>query len=208
MMIKIKICGIRSEEEAIFCLQAGADAIGLVFAESPRKIDPLTARRICAMLPPFISRIGVFVNAGREIVENLAGYCGLTALQFHGQEGADYCRAFRLPVIKAVRVRGAGDLEDLDAFPAAAILLDGYHPQLAGGGGSAFDWTLAKKSFLKPVVLAGGLNADNIFEAVRIVRPYAVDLSSGVETGGRKDKDKISAFITSVRRFDQCEKRR
>lgn len=198
-MTKVKICGIRNEEDALYCVRAGADAIGLVFADSPRKIDIDTARRISVSLPPFINRIGVFVDAEKELVERVARYCCLTSLQFHGSEGAEYCRSFALPVLKAVRVRGAADLDGLDSFPASAIVLDTYHPKLAGGTGLTFDWTLAQRLLPRPVVLAGGLHAGNVADAVRTVRPYAVDVSGGVETDGRKDREKIKAFIEAVR---------
>jgi len=199
-MSKVKICGIRSVEEALFCAGVGAEAIGLVFAESPRKIDPDTARRISAALPPFTHRTGVFVNAEKKMVEHMARFCGLTLLQFHGSEDAAYCRSFALPVIKAIRVKSAADLQKLEEFPAAAFLLDSDHPQLAGGSGTVFDWSLAERPLSRPVILAGGLNAENVAEAVRLARPYAVDVSSGVETGDRKDRAKIRAFIEAVRR--------
>lgn len=199
-MTRIKICGIRTVEDALFCVEAGADAIGLVFADSPRRVEPDMARRISEALPPFINRIGVFVNVDRDVVERIARYCGLTALQFHGSEDAHYCRSFALPVVKAIRVRSASDLMGLENFPAAAVLLDAYHPNMAGGTGQAFDWSLAEKGVGKPVVLAGGLHAGNVAEAVRRVHPYAVDVSSGVETNGAKDRKKIRAFIEAVRR--------
>jgi phosphoribosylanthranilate isomerase len=199
-MIKVKICGITTEEEALFCADAGAEAIGFVFAESPRRIDPDTARRISEALPPFMHRTGVFVNAEKEMVDHVAGFCGLTSLQFHGSEDAAFCRSFNLPVIKAIRVKSAGELQRLAEFPAAAYLLDSYHPRLFGGSGAIFDWSLAERPLSRPVILAGGLNASNVTEAVRLTRPYAVDVSSGVESGGRKDRAKIRAFIEAVRR--------
>lgn len=200
-MTKVKICGIRNEEDALYCVRAGADAIGLVFADSPRKIDMDTARRISVSLPPFINRIGVFVDAEKDLVERVALYCCLTSLQFHGSESAEYCRSFALPVLKAVRVRGAADLDGLDSFPASAFVLDTYHPKLTGGTGLTFDWTLAQRLLPRPVVLAGGLHAGNVADAVRTVRPYAVDVSGGVETDGRKDREKIKAFIEAVRGY-------
>lgn len=203
-MTRIKICGIQTVEDALFCMEAGADAVGLVFAQSPRKVDLDTARRISDALPPFVSRIGVFVDVESNVVEHIARYCGLTALQFHGDESAAYCRSFSLPVLKAIRVRSAADLMGIDDFPAAAFVLDAYHPQLAGGTGAVFDWSLAQTAMPRPVVLAGGLNAENVNEAVSRVQPYAVDVSSGVETNGGKDRQKIKAFIKAVRRCASC----
>ncbi len=201
-MTKIKICGIVSLEEALYCEQAGADALGFVFAPSPRRVEPALVRQITGLLPPFIQRVGVFVNAERRLVEQIAAYAGLTALQFHGQEGADYCSNFSLPVIKAVAVKSAADLTGLDDFPAAAILLDTYDPLLPGGTGRPFDWALAERRPKKPMVLAGGLNPGNVQSAIKQLKPYAVDVSSGVETNGKKDKKKIESFIAAVRR---CE---
>ena len=199
-MTRIKICGITRVDEAHCCLQAGADAVGLVFAQSPRRVEPALAREITASLPPFIQRVGVFVNAEKALVEQIASYAGLTALQFHGQEGADYCGSFSLPVIKAVAVKSGIDLAGLDDFPAAAILFDAYDPLLAGGTGRTFNWKLVESRRKKPVVLAGGLHAGNVQSAILQLKPYAVDVSSGVETNGKKDKAKIQAFIAAVRR--------
>jgi phosphoribosylanthranilate isomerase len=199
-MTRVKICGIKTVNDALFCVSAGADAVGLVFAQSPRRVDLDTARAICDALPPFISRIGVFVNADRDTVEHIARYCGLTTLQFHGDEDANYCRSFAIPVLKALRVKSPADLAGMDTFPAAALVLDAYHPHLVGGTGQTFDWELATHAKAKPVVLAGGLTPDNVAEAVAKVMPYAVDVSSGVETDGVKDRDKIKAFINAVRR--------
>lgn len=199
-MVRIKICGLRTVEDALFCAQMGADAVGFVFAESARRVEMEAARCMAAALPPFVQRIGVFVDAEKEWVERAANCIGLSALQFHGHEDADYCRSFTLPVIKAVRVRNKADLEGLKDHPAAAVLLDTYDPLQAGGTGRAFDWSLAAGWLGKPVVLAGGLHAGNVAEAVKQVRPYAVDVSSGVESNGNKDQAKIQAFIAAVRR--------
>lgn len=199
-MTRIKICGIKTVADALFCVETGADAVGLVFAESPRKVDLDTARRICASLPPFVSRIGVFVDVELDVVAHIARFCGLTALQFHGSESAAYCRSFSMPVLKAIRVRSAADIAGIAGFPATAFVLDAYHGQLAGGTGAVFDWSLAQTPLSRPVVLAGGLNAKNVNEAVLQVKPYAVDVSSGVETNGEKDRQKIRAFIEAVRR--------
>jgi phosphoribosylanthranilate isomerase len=199
-MTRIKICGIRTVNDAIFCAEVGADGVGLVFADSSRQVDPVLARQISAALPPFVMRIGVFVDTEKDVVERISRYCGLTALQFHGSEDPDYCRSFSLPVLKAVRVCSENDLKGLDSFSVSAFVLDTYHPQLAGGTGQTFDWSLVEKSWITPVILAGGLDVNNVTEAVLRVRPYAVDVSSGVETEGVKDKNKIKAFVEAVRR--------
>ncbi|MBS3901820.1 MAG: phosphoribosylanthranilate isomerase [Dethiobacter sp.] len=199
-MTRIKICGIVSLDEALCCVRAGADALGFVFAQSPRQVEPLLARQITASLPPFVQRVGVFVNAERTLVEQIAFTAGLTALQFHGQEGADYCNSFSLPVIKAVAVKSAADISGIDEFPVAAILLDTFDPQLAGGTGRTFNWGVVESGLKKPVVLAGGLHTGNVQSAIKQVKPYAVDVSSGVETNGKKDKEKIESFIAAVRR--------
>ena len=199
-MIRVKICGITSVADALCCAENGADAIGLVFAKSRRQIDPFTARKISAALPPFIGKVGVFVDMEREAVKYIASDCGLTALQFHGSENADYCRGFSLPVLKVVRMRCNVDLESFSAYSVAAFVLDTFHPTLAGGSGVPFDWKLIKTRLPKPMILAGGLNSLNVEQAIDELKPYAVDVSSGVETNGEKDKTKIKAFINAVRR--------
>jgi phosphoribosylanthranilate isomerase len=200
MTVKIKICGIKNKEDALFAAAAGADAVGLVFAKSSRRVEVAQAQAITAVLPPFVSRVGVFVDEERETVESIARACRLTALQFHGREEAGYCRGFALPVLKAVRVRTREDLRGFDRFPAAAFILDTYDPHLAGGTGRVFDWSLLAGRPDVPVILAGGLSESNVAEAVRLVRPYAVDVSGGVETNGKKDRVKMAAFIAAVRR--------
>lgn len=199
-MTKIKICGIRTVEDALYCVETGADAIGFVFADSPRQVSMETARRISASLPPFISRIGVFVDTEKHVVERIAHYCGLTALQFHGGEDPLYCRSFSLPVLKAARVKTADDINALHEYAVSAFVLDAYHPCRAGGTGVTFDWSLADKRLSRPIILAGGLKPDNVALAIQKIRPYAVDVSSGVETAGAKDREKIKAFINAVRR--------
>ncbi|EEG78493.1 phosphoribosylanthranilate isomerase [Dethiobacter alkaliphilus] len=199
-MTRIKICGIKNVADALYCAEAGADAVGLVFAHSPRQIDVATAQKICAALPPFISRIGVFVDTDIESVERISQTCGLTALQFHGNEDEQYCQSFTLPVLKAIRVKQAEDLNGLAGHPASAVVLDTFHPTLAGGTGEPFDWNLAQTALPKPVILAGGLTPQNVQAAIGKLKPYAVDVSSGVETNGAKDRDKIKAFIDQVRR--------
>lgn len=201
MSVRVKICGLKDVETALFAANAGADAIGLIFAAGPRRVELERARAICAALPPFVGRVGVFVNETQEIVRQTAAACGLTALQFHGDEDAGYCRGFTLPVLKAVRVGPGTELVALDRFPAAGFVLDTDDPLLAGGTGRIFPWEMAAERPDLPVILAGGLTPENVARAVCQVRPYAVDVSSGVETNGKKDLNKIKRFLEAVRRI-------
>ncbi|WP_245963150.1 phosphoribosylanthranilate isomerase [Thermodesulfitimonas autotrophica] len=199
MMVRVKICGIQDVETARVAVAAGADALGFVFAASRRQVTPETVRQIVAVLPPFVVPVGVFVDAPLEAVKEIAAYCGLGAVQLHGAEPPGYCQALReigFRVIKGFRVKGPEDLAGLAGYRVDALLLDTFVPGVAGGTGKAFDWgLLAGKVFPVPLVLAGGLTPENVAEAVRRVRPYAVDVSSGVETGGRKDPARIRLFI-------------
>ena len=181
----------------------GADAIGLVFyAPSPRSIVLQQARAIVAALPPFVTAVGLFVDPAPDAVKSVLSACSLGLLQFHGDEAPDFCRGFGLPYIKAAQVRADSDLvQYLSRFHAAqGWLLDAYHEQLYGGTGEAFDWKLIPRDLARPVILSGGLTPDNVGAAVRQVRPWAVDVSSGVEAAkGVKDAAKIAAFIAGVR---------
>lgn len=182
----------------------GCDAIGLVFyAKSPRCVDLLEAARIVEALPPFVAAVGLFVDAERGEVERVLGAVRLDLLQFHGDETPEYCASFARPYIKAVRVRPGINLVEYAAeFDSAkALLLDAYQEGVAGGTGLQFDWDLIPASLAKPVVLAGGLNASNVADAIERVQPYAVDVSGGVEREkGIKDADKIAAFLQEVKR--------
>jgi len=194
--VKVKICGIRDEETALAAVAAGADALGFVFAPGLRQVDRKLARVICTKLPPFVSRVGVFVDAPAGVVQETAAYCGLDVVQLHGSETPEYCRQLKYKVVKAFRVRDAGFMEKINYYRCSAVLLDTYVPGLAGGTGRSFDWRLARLPALnRPVILAGGLNPDNIRRALAEAGPYAVDVSSGVETRGKKDLEKISLFI-------------
>lgn len=203
-MTKVKICGITSAEEALAAAEAGADAVGLVFAPGRRRLTPSEARVITAVLPPFVARVGVFADEKRETVKKIARICGLTALQFHGDESAQNCRGYGLPLLKALRVRNSSDLTGIADFPAAAYVLDSYDPALLGGSGKTFDWSLIPDNLVKPVILAGGLNSENVRSAILLVRPYAVDVSSGVEVNGKKDKKKMLEFINAVKGDISC----
>lgn len=202
MRTRVKICGITRIDDGLVAAQAGADAIGLVFAASPRQVRPEQARSIAAAMPPFVTVVGLFVDAEAEAVRAILGSVRLDLLQFHGSEAPDYCRQFSKPYIKAVSMREGVNVSATAAAyaDAAGLLLDTHSDQVAGGSGRAFDWTRVPANLSKPLILAGGLNSDNVAEAVRRVRPYAVDVSSGVEREkGIKDPARVRAFIEAVR---------
>lgn len=182
---------------------AGADAIGLVFyAKSPRAVDIEQAREILAALPPFVTSVGLFVDAERSELERILASVPLDLLQFHGDESVQQCEAFGRPYIKALRVKAGDDIAAQAArYPSAqGILLDAYVEGVPGGTGEAFDWSLIPQMLSKPLILAGGLRPDNVAEAVSRVRPYAVDVSGGVEASkGVKDVEKVGAFIRAAR---------
>lgn len=183
--------------------EAGADALGFVFCESsPRCIAIPAAAQIMKRLPPFVVKVGVFVNAPEELVLRGIGECGLNILQFHGDETPEYCAQFGVMSIKAFRIRDEASLNELKKYSTDAWLLDAYVPDKLGGTGLTFNWELARQAreFGRPIFLAGGLTAENVAEAVRLVQPYAVDVSSGVEASpGRKDYAKVKAFIQAAK---------
>lgn len=202
-MVRVKICGIRTLEAALAAMEAGADALGFVFAPSSRRIDPGEAARIIGQLPPFISTVGVFVNASRRQVQEIVETCRLDLLQFHGEEPPAYCRGWRQPVVKGFRVRDDSVLEQVARYDVAACLLDAYVPGQAGGTGRSFNWELARQAGSgRRIILAGGITPENVEQAVSRARPYAIDVSSGVETGGVKDPVKIAALLRVVRRLN------
>lgn len=204
MSLRIKICGITNADDALAAAAAGADALGFMFfPDSLRFVDRAMAAAIIRELPPFISKVGVFVNPSEEDVRAAAAECGLDALQFHGEEAPSFCRLFQpRKIIKAFRVRDASLLQELNAFQTDAWLLDSYVPGQKGGTGATFNWALAcqAKQLGRPIILAGGLNLDNVEEAVRQVQPFALDVSSGVESRpGKKDHAKMAEFIAKAR---------
>jgi phosphoribosylanthranilate isomerase len=203
----VKICGITSAADALAAMQAGADAIGLMFYEgSPRHVTIEAAAEIARQLPPFAIKVGVFVNAPEELVLRAITECGLNLAQFHGEETPDYCARFPVMTIKAVRVRDAESLKPLADYHTDAFLLDAYAPDKLGGTGASFNWDLAieAQKLGKPIFLAGGLTPENVAEAVRRVRPYAVDVSSGVESSpGKKDPQKVAAFVRAAKETGQ-----
>ncbi len=205
-MIRVKICGVTTVEDARFALESGADALGLNFVPgTPRCLEAERAREIARALPPFGTRVGVFVNETPARVEEVARLVGLDAAQLHGDETPGDCRRLigrGLRVIRALRVRGPESIAEMDAFPGCAILLDAYVEGARGGTGETFDWELARRAAqARPIILSGGLRPENVAEAVRRVRPYGVDSSSGVEGAlpGRKDPARVLAFARSAR---------
>lgn len=202
MRTRVKICGITRLEDAIAAVRAGADAIGLVFdSRSPRFVSIAQAAAIARAVGPFVTVVGLFVNAESPQVREILGQVRIALLQFHGSETPDQCRLYRLPYIKAVRMQDGVDLHaQVRTYDdALGLLLDTYDPKTAGGTGHTFDWARVPRDLDKPVILAGGLNPGNVVAAVRTVRPYAVDVSSGVEQAkGIKDAGKINAFIRAV----------
>ncbi len=203
---RIKICGIKEALHALVAADAGADAIGLVFySDSPRYVTPGAAANVVAMLPPFVSTVGLFVDASESKVRETLQHVRLDLLQFHGTESAEFCESFGVPYVRAVPMEeGTNLLEWVSRFSTArALLLDAHEPGKPGGTGRTFDWTGIPPDLPIPVVLSGGLNPENVGRAVREVKPWAVDVSSGVEvTRGSKDPRKIVEFIRSVQRED------
>jgi phosphoribosylanthranilate isomerase len=202
-MVKVKICGITNSEDAEFAIQSGADALGFVFYEqSPRSVDRETVRSIALSLPPFITTVGVFVNEDPENIKEIASYTGLDVIQLHGSEPPEHCTLHR-KVIKAIRVKELADLSLLDRYrSASAFLLDTYSAKSYGGSGRTFNWEIAVEAKKHGnIILAGGLNPENITEAIQFVKPYAVDVSSGVEHNkkGNKDHNKLRLFIERAR---------
>jgi phosphoribosylanthranilate isomerase len=202
MKPRIKICGLTRIEDLQAAIDAGADAIGLVFyPPSPRHVDLQMAATLASAVPPFVTIVGLFVNAEPQVVRETLAAVPIHLLQFHGDEDESYCRQFDRPYMKAARVKPEVDLvQYAAAFPSAqAILLDAFVDGY-GGGGKVFDWSLVPAALGKPIVLSGGLDAGNVGDAVRRVRPAAVDVSSGVEVAkGIKDTEKINAFVAAVR---------
>lgn len=201
-MVRVKICGITNLDDALAAVGTGADALGFVFHEkSPRNVSPQKAAAIIAQLPPFVQTVGLFVDADIERVNWVADFSGLDLIQLHGDEDSDYCTEIRRRVIKAFRVKEAASLAAIARYGVAGYLLDAWSADAHGGTGRAFDWGLLRDLGRdRPIILAGGLNPGNVAEAVRQVNPYAVDVSSGVESSpGKKDADKVRKFIRAAK---------
>ncbi|MFO1513714.1 MAG: phosphoribosylanthranilate isomerase [Verrucomicrobiota bacterium] len=205
MSVKVKICGITNVADGLAAVEAGADMIGLMFYErSPRHISLATAAEISRALPPFVVKVGVFVNPDEDMVMRAIGDCGVSLLQFHGEETPEFCTQFGVMSMKAFRVRGPETLAELPKYQTDAWLLDAYSADAHGGTGAKFNWNLALEAtqFGRPIFLAGGLTPENVGEAVRRVQPFGVDVSSGVESApGKKDLPRVRAFIEAARRL-------
>ncbi|MDU0457677.1 MAG: phosphoribosylanthranilate isomerase [Geobacteraceae bacterium] len=201
-MIKIKICGITNIEDALAAVEAGADALGFVFYnKSPRNISPDQAAGLIRRLPPFVQTVGLFVNEELAAVNGIADRCGLDIVQLHGDEAPEYCSGVRRRLIKAFRVKDETCLDLINNYDVAACLLDAWSPTAYGGTGKTFNWEIAAAAAAsKRIILAGGLTPENVAAAVKTVRPYAVDVSSGVESApGIKDREKMRSLVRNVR---------
>ena len=206
MSTRIKICGLTRVEDALAAVAAGADALGFIFYDrSPRYVAPEVVASITRQLPPLVTKVGVFVNAPAAEIRRVVEVAGLDIPQLHGEETPEFCARLGWPVVKAFRLQSAAAVDQLASYPVAAWLLDAYVPGLRGGTGAQFnwEWAIQAKAGGRPVILAGGLTPDNVAEAVRTVRPYAVDVSSGVETApGQKDIPRLRELIRAVRAAD------
>ena len=201
-MIKVKICGIRSLKDAMAAAEYGADALGFVFyGKSPRFIEARDAAAIIRKLPPFITPVALFVNAHEDSVKAVLAETGIEVLQFHGDETPDYASSFSQRTIKALRIKDEQSIGDMHSYDVNAILADAYSPDAYGGTGNTFNWDLLSGiESSERIILAGGLGPENVAEAIRKVRPYAVDVSSGVEASpGVKDHGKLRRFIAEAK---------
>ncbi|HDX9612170.1 TPA: phosphoribosylanthranilate isomerase [Bacillus toyonensis] len=204
--MKVKICGITDIETAKIACEYGADALGFVFAESKRKISPGLVKEIIQELPANVLKVGVFVNESVEVVQKIAEECGLTHVQLHGSEDNHQIRRLNIPSIKALGVTSEADMKNAQTYEADYILFDSPREKFHGGNGKTFSWEILGQmpnELRKKTILAGGLNALNIEEAIRAIQPYMVDVSSGVETEGKKDIEKIKQFIIKAK---ECSK--
>lgn len=198
--MKVKICGIKDRKTAQLAIDAGADAIGFVFAESKRQISVSKAKEIIQDLPSHILKIGVFVNETKENVERIFNEVGLTHIQLHGEESPAFCQGLRIPIIKAFRIDTDFDMDQIATYHCEYILVDSPLGPYKGGNGTTFDWHLLfNKHIEQKLILAGGLTIHNVLLACEIVKPVMVDVSSGVETDGKKDEKKIEAFIKTAK---------
>lgn len=204
-MVWIKICGITNLEDGLNATSLGVNALGFIFAPSPRRVEPESARKIIIDLPPDSFKVGVFVNEEQREVERIIKYCGLNAVQFHGEESPEYCKEFLLPVFKAIRIKDSESIHRIERYRGVSLLLDTYHPEKVGGTGVPFPWEIAlvlrrKRNF----ILSGGLTPWNVRVAIERVRPFGVDVSSGVESyPGKKDFFKMMEFVKEVKKADE-----
>jgi len=199
--VKVKVCGMTSLKDALVAVEVGADAVGFIFyKKSPRSVTMKTVREIVLELPPFVDTVGVFVDETAEQINKIADYCNLDIIQLHGDESPTFCKKIRRKVIKAFRIKDMQSVKKLSSFQVSGFLLDTFSENLHGGTGKVFDWNLAlpAKKF-GPVIMAGGLTPNNVQQAVRQIRPYGVDVCSGVESEpGIKDHKKVRAFLKNA----------
>ena len=200
--VKVKVCGMTSLKDALVAVEGGADAVGFIFyKKSPRSVTMKTVREIVLELPPFVDTVGVFVDETAEQINKIADYCNLDIIQLHGDESPTYCKKIRRKVIKAFRIKDMQSVKKISNFQVSGFLLDTFSENLHGGTGKVFDWNLAlpAKKF-GPVIMAGGLTPNNVQQAVRQIRPYGVDVCSGVESEpGIKDHKKVRAFLNNAK---------
>ena len=200
--VKVKVCGMTSLKDALVAVEGGADAVGFIFyKKSPRSVTMKTVREIVLELPPFVDTVGVFVDETAEQINKIADYCNLDIIQLHGDESPTFCKKIRRKVIKAFRIKDMQSVKKLSSFQVSGFLLDTFSENLHGGTGKVFDWNLAlpAKKF-GPVIMAGGLTPNNVQQAVRQIRPYGVDVCSGVESEpGIKDHKKVRAFLNNAK---------
>ncbi len=203
-MTFIKICGLTNLSDALVAISCGADALGFIFAPSPRQVIPEIVMQINKEIPSSIWRVGVFVNADLKQVKQIAEFCNLTHLQFHGEESPAYCAQAPLPVIKTIKIKGVASLQEINQYSSPLFLLEGFHSEQAGGTGKTFPWELALEIKEKiRFILAGGLNPENVSRAISLLHPWGVDVCSGVEASpGKKDENKLRKFIEEVKRVD------
>ncbi len=200
--VKVKVCGMTQLKDAVFAAEQGADAVGFIFyKKSSRSVTMKAVREIILKLPPFVDTVGVFVNESADKVNKIADHCGLDLVQLHGEESPGFCQKIHRRVIKVFRVKDLQSIKQLEKYPVTGFILDTFSDELYGGTGKTFDWNLAlpaKK--IGPVIVAGGLTPHNIRQVVSQVRPYGVDVCSGVEKSpGIKDPEKVRAFLANIR---------
>ncbi|MDO8139856.1 MAG: phosphoribosylanthranilate isomerase [Candidatus Brocadiales bacterium] len=200
--MRVKICGITNNEDAQAAVEHGADALGFVFAKSPRQLTKEQARDIIGELPPFVSPVGVFADEKADMIKEICDFCGIQTVQLHGNEQPSYLKELEgYKLIKAFRVKEEDDLKPLANYKPHAFLLDSYVKGVMGGTGMTFNWEIARQAHkYGTIILSGGLTPENVKEAIQMVRPYAVDVSSGVESSpGKKDKSLVKRFIENAK---------
>ena len=199
--MKVKICGITDIQTANAAIKYGAEAIGFVFAHSKRKISPQKAKGIISKLPTEILKVGVFVNEDKEKIDKIVEATGLNVIQLHGDETPQFCESFTLPVIKALSIQTEADVEKISDYRCEYVLLDSPKGKYRGGNGNVFDWAILSSNKLseQKIILAGGLTSENVMQGIKLANPYMVDVSSGVESEGKKDLWKIKIFIDAAK---------